>query len=136
MRKFGIFILLGLGALLQSCACYDIEQTLLVHEELMLTWKGAVQVTYAPQTWQCSFNTARNEFRVNDDNIANYFVIRCSEMPSSEGQELSGDVEWTVKTNIKRYEGLRFKVEQVASDGRIWLWNKSQKIGVVIREIQ
>lgn len=136
MRKLGIFILLGLGALMQSCVRYDIEQTLLVHEDLMLTWKGDVQLTYAPQTWQYSFNTAKNEYRVNDDNMANYFVIRCSERPSSEGQELSADVEWTVKSNIKRYEGLRFKVEKVASDGRIWLWSKSQKIGVVIKEIQ
>lgn len=136
MKRLGILMVLAIGALFQSCACYDIEQTLLVHEELTLTWKGDVQAMYAPSTWQCSFNAAKNEYRVNDDNMANYFVVRCSERPSAEGQELSADVEWTVATNIKRYEGLRFKVERVASDGRIWLWNKSQKIGIVIKDIQ
>lgn len=136
MRRFGILIILVAGALFQSCACYDIEQTLLVHEELTLTWKGTAQAMYVPSTWQYGFNTAKNEYRVNDDNMANYFVVRCDERPSAEGQELSADVEWTVATNIKRYEGLRFKVERVAPDGRIWLWNKSQKIGIVIKDIQ
>lgn len=136
MKRLGILMVLAIGALFQSCACYDIEQTLLVHEELTLTWKGDVQAMYAPSTWQYSFNAAKNEYRVNDDNMANYFVVRCSERPSAEGQELGVNVEWTVATNIKRYEGLRFKVERVASDGRIWLWNKSQKIGIVIKDIQ
>lgn len=129
-------LMAALAAMLCSCVKYDMDEILLEREELSLTWKGEDQIVFDPLTWQVASNVGNCEYRVNDDNMANYFVVRCSERPVSEGQDVTADVEWTLTTNTKRYEGLRFTVRKVRSDGLVWMWNKSQKIGVVIQELE
>ena len=123
----------ALVLLLASCERYDVNEILLSRDDISLTWKADPQIVYEPYTWQLGFNAARNEFRVNDDSMANYFVLRCDGRPSAEGQEVTASVEWTQKSSVKRYEGLKFEVEKVGRDGYVWLWNRSQKIGVTVR---
>lgn len=132
--KGSIFILLIASSLLMaSCQRYDIQEVLLSHEEASLTWKGDVQILYEPGGWQMGYNSQRNEFRVNDDTMANYFVFRSKVRPDTGGQEVTASVEWTVRTNIKKYQNLKFEVKKIGSDGTVWLWNKSQKIGITVK---
>ena len=135
MKLFRITAVLLLTALLTGCVRYDLDEVLLSRSEVSLTWKGKAQIIYDPATWQMSYNSEKNEFRVNDDEMANYFVFRSKTRPSYEGQELNAYVEWTLKTNVKRYEGVRFEVKQVDDGGCIWLWSKSQKIGITVKEL-
>ena len=136
MRRFGYLICLLLMAVSAgSCVKYDIDEILLEREDLSLTWKGEDQVDYDPLTWQAGCNVRKGEYRVFDDSMANYFAVKCSEHPVNEGQDITADVVWTMKTTIKRYEGIRMTVRKLAPDGRIWLWSRSQQIGVVIKEI-
>lgn len=136
MRRFGYLICLLLMAVSAgSCVKYDIDEILLEREDLSLTWKGEDQVDYDPLTWQAGCNVRKGEYRVFDDSMANYFAVKCSERPVNEGQDITADVVWTMKTTIKRYEGIRMTVRKLAPDGRIWLWSRSQQIGVVIKEI-
>lgn len=136
MRRFGYLICLLLMAVSAgSCVKYDIDEILLEREDLSLTWKGEDQVDYDPLTWQAGCNVRKGEYRVHDDSMANYFAVKCSERPVMEGQDITADVVWTMKTTIKRYEGIRMTVRKLAPDGRIWLWSRSQQIGVVIKEI-
>ena len=125
-----------LAIMFSSCTKYDIEEVLLAREDLSLTWKGEEQIVYDPLTWQLSCNVKNSEYRVHDDSMANYYIIKCSERPTEEGQDVMADVEWTVSKNIKRYEGIRFTVKKMGTDGLIWMWNNSQNIGVVIKEIE
>lgn len=129
-------VMLAVAALSCGCVKYDVEEILMERQDLSLTWKGEVQVVSDPLTWQIGYNQQRNEYRVHDDSMGNYFVIRCSERPSYEGMDVTADVEWTQRADIKRYEGIRFTVRKMDSEGRIWLWCKSQKIGVVVQELQ
>lgn len=133
---FKIMILAVVAVFSSSCVQYDVDEILIGRNDVSLTWKGEDQIVYDPLTFQLSCNSKKHEYRVNDDNMANYFVVMFSEKPSAEGQDLSANVEWTVSSNIKRYEGLRFTVRKVAGDGTVWLWNRSQKIGVVIKEVE
>lgn len=120
-------------SVMASCDRYDVEEILLSREDISLTWKGMEQIVYEPATWQLGYNPERNEFRVNDDSMANYFVLKCKERPDMEGQEIDASVEWTVRTDIKHYDGLKFEVEKVGADGLVWLWNRSQKIGITVK---
>ena len=124
---FGLFLLV-----MASCDRYDVQEVLLSREDISLTWRKTPQLVYDPLTWQLGYNAGRNEVRVNDDSMANYFVFRSNVRPDTEGQEVTAYVEWTVRASVKRYQNLKFEVRKVSPDGRVWLWNKSQKVGVTI----
>lgn len=136
MKKSIYAAILAAGLLSVSCVRYDVDEILLSREDISLTCKRDLQIAYDPLTWQMSHNAGRNEFRVNDDSMANYFVLRCDSRPDTEGQEVNGYIEWTVRTNIRKYRNLKFEVRKVGSDGTVWLWNKSQKIGVTVRYLE
>ena len=118
-----------------GCEPYDIDLVLLSREDVSLTWKGADQIVYEPDTWQIGCNTERNEFRVHDDERANYFTVKCSARPTDEGQELTADVQWTMISSIKRFEGIRFEVKKVSADGYVWMWSRTHNIGVVLKKL-
>ena len=122
---------------LSSCQDrFRIEEVLLDREEVSLTWKGVEQMAYDPFKWQLGYNSQRCEFRLNDDEMANYFVLKCETLPVEVGQDVTCNIEWTLATNIKRYDGLRFTVKKMDGKGGIWLWNRTQKIGVVVKEFE
>ena len=132
MKRFIIMM----TAVMSLTGCrYDIDEILLMREDVSLTWKGEVQMSYNPLTCQMSHNTTDNIFRVYDDALANWFTVRCSERPSHEGQILSADVIWTTRTDTRQEKGLEFKVEKVDGSGQIWMWNKSKSIGIVIKNL-
>ena len=136
IRIFRKAFIVALAAMCCSCVKYDLDEILLERSDVSLTWKGEDQVVYDPLTFQLGCNDRKHEYRVNDDSMANYFVATFSEKPSSEGQDLTGNVEWTISSNIKRYEGARFTVKKIGADGTVWLWSRNQKIGIVVKEIE
>lgn len=111
------------------------ETPLTETSDISLTWKGARQVTYSPDNCQMAYNDARHEYRVYDDKLANWFILRCSEAPVSVGQLISADVSWTGKSSTKEFIALEFSVEKTDENGQIWLYNPSNKIGIVIKNI-
>lgn len=133
MKKTIPFIIFMVVLMSASCSRYDVDEILLSRDDISLTFRKDLQMSYDPKTWQLGYNEARNEFRVNDDSMANYFVLRCDARPDTEGQEVTGYIEWTVRTNIKKYYNLKFEVKRISSDGKVWLWNKPQKIGVTVK---
>lgn len=126
-------------ALLMLAGCnldmYNVQEILLSKDDISLTFKGEEQLVYDSANWQLGYNGAKNEFRVSDDYMADYFIIRCDADPTDEGQELKADVIWTMETTVKRYEGLKFEVRKVTSGGQVWLWNRLHGIGVVVRKL-
>lgn len=137
-RAVIVFILASAAVLLEGCwlNSYDVQEVLLVRDDVSLTFKGKEQLVYDPLTWQLGYNAQKCEYRASDDEMANYFVLRCETRPTFEGQEVRADVSWTMQTSVKYYERLKFEVRKTASDGTVWLWNRSQSIGVVVRELK
>lgn len=131
----GKIILLILAALTASGCIYDIEEILLDREDISLTIKGVEQFAYDPVTCQLGYNEDTNEFRVTDDDLGHWFIVKCSSRPASVGQEVTADVTWTTTDNIKKRRGLEFTVRKTSPDGRIWMWCKSDKMGVTVKEI-
>ncbi|MBE6232545.1 MAG: hypothetical protein E7117_09320 [Bacteroidales bacterium] len=130
-----IILVLSLITAMTGCAKYDLDEVLLQRSDISMTWKSEVQISYSPLTCQISHSEHRNEYRVHDDKIGNWFVVKCSEKPSYVGQKLSADVSWTTDSNIKHGTNLEFSVEKMDNTGLVWMWNKSSKIGLVIKNL-
>lgn len=131
-----IIILLCTAMALTGCFEGNTVNTLLYESEICLNWKGDRQITYDGEDYQMAYNDKKNEYRVYDDRLANWFIIRCSEKPCSEGQRLTADVSWTGKKSTKSFTAKTFKVEKTDANGFVWLTCESDKIGIVIKNIQ
>jgi hypothetical protein len=132
MKKLLMLILVFAAV---SCNRFDMDEILLLRNDVSLTWKGEEQFVYDPESCQMGFNASRKEFRVQTDNLSSWFVISCSDMPSSEGDEIEADISWTGTTDTRSMKALKFKVEKVSSDGMIWMWCRSAKIGVTFMKL-
>ena len=110
--------------------------TLLEGSEISLSWKGANQVTYNSSDYQLGFNNGKNEYRVHDDKLANWFTITCSQKPVAEGETIIADVAWTGIKGTKSFTEVEFSVEKTDERGYVWLWSNSKKIGIIIKNLQ
>ena len=131
-----LLIILPLFYILIGCTPDFTENNLINQNEISLIWKGAVQVSFDEATGQLGYNDARNEYRVYNDKLSDWFTMRCSEEPTEEGQVLSADVSWTGERSPKSFNGLSFKVKRISQEGLIWLWNEREKIGIIIKDIK
>ncbi len=132
MRKILILMILLSAA---SCIRYDVDEILLVRDDISLTVKGVDQYVYNPLTCQISHNKTKNEYRVYDDKLSGWFLLKCSDMPTDEGQNITADLSWTGDKRQEIMKGLSFKVEKTDGSGKIWLWCKDKSIGIVIKNL-
>lgn len=135
MRRLILF--LSMIILLTSCIPEsNMAGTLLEGSEISLSWKGVNQVTYNSADYQLGFNDGKNEYRVYDDKLADWFTVTCSQKPVSEGETIIADVSWTGSKGTKSFTEVEFSVEKTDERGYIWLWSNSKKIGIIIKNIQ
>lgn len=111
---------------------FTVEQFTAV-DEISLVIKGSTLLEYSPNTHQLGFSRDRCEFRVSDDNMADYFFLTCNELPSMTGQVIKADLEYTTPDDIKSRPGLELEVTGIdENSGKIWLWNERYQIGIVV----
>ena len=79
------------------------------------------------------FNRTRKEFRAGNDDMTSYFVLTCSEIPRTKGQEIKGSIQWTSGSSVKSSGNLVFKVEKYEDTGLVWLWDSTDKTGAVVK---
>lgn len=104
----------------RDCICLDIN--------------GKAIFTYEENTCQISYSENRFEFRVGNDDMSDYYIVRCSSFPH-EGALVRGSLTWTTRKDIRERKDLEFKVLKVKDGNTIWLWNQKSRIGVVIKAI-
>lgn len=126
-----------MAMMLAATACIDntLDQVLLVREDISLSIREQVLMSFDENTCQLGYNSARNEYRVYDENLANWYILRCSAQPTSEGQTVKADLEYTTEKDVKSLTDLELSVEKTSSDGLVWLWNKERKIGIIIKNL-
>ena len=124
-------------AMIAATSCVDnmIDEVLLVRDDISLTIREELVMSFEENTCQMGYNSARNEYRVYDEKLENWYILRCSAKPTSEGQKVKADLEYAKEKDVKTLEGLDFSVEKTSSDGLVWLWNKDRKIGIVINNL-
>ena len=123
--------------MLAATACIDntLDQVLLVREDISLSVREQVLMSFDENTCQLGYNSARNEYRVYDENLANWYILRCSAKPTTEGQAIKADLEYTTDKDVKSLTGLEFSVEKTSSEGLVWLWSGERKIGIIIKNL-
>lgn len=133
MKK--ILILSILLAIASGCSRFDIDEVLLPREDISIIVKGKEVMSYDPLTSQMSHDRESNIYRIYDDMISDWFIVKCNVMPTNVGQDITADVSWTTHSDTKSEKGLKFTVEKTDIHGRIWMWNKSKSIGIVIKNL-
>ncbi len=125
-----------IGAALALTACrHDVDEVLLGRSDISLTIKDELLVSFNENTCQLGYNTDRNEFRVYDEKFANWFILKCSAAPTSEGQKIKADLEYTTDKDVKSLTGLELSVVKTSPEGLIWLWEDEKKIGIIIKNL-
>lgn len=135
MRRITIIFSVLAVLAASSCRQFDVEEVLIVRDDVSLTVEGEEIFSYDKATCQISYNESTQTYRACDDNFTNLFSVVCDTKPVSEGQEVVADVEWSINGNTKAIKDVSFSVKKTDGEGRFWLWNKKNAIGVVIRQI-
>ena len=102
--------------------------------DISLTIKGKMQMQYDSRKHQLAFSEKECMFRVMDDELNNYFVVTLDRMPSKEGEHIKGKLIYTTDDDIPETD-TEFSVAKLTDD-KIWLWDNSGKIGVVVMIIR
>ena len=119
-----------------SCAGLQPEEILLPRTEISLTMKEEVLLEFDPATCQIGYNSERNEFRMLEDRLGNWFIFRSDATPTDVGQNVRASLEYTSQSSTKTLTDLTFSVEKTSPDGTTLLWNKEKKIGIIIKVLQ
>ena len=130
-----LLIILFAGILAVGCVKYDIEEVLLDRPDISVTHKGNVIFSFSPNKSQISFNDARNEYRMFNENFLSKVTIVWNIKPSFVSQKVNIDITWRTPTSYKKKKDLQFEVKRASNDGMIWLWTSSDNIGITIKVI-
>ena len=138
MRKFRYIILLVVLATLVSCKGnknkIEMDQEMYNSDQVSLMVKGKKVFTFTEGTMQLGYNRSLRQFRAGNDDMSSYFVVTCSELPTTVGQELKGEIKWRTSGNSEKIaSGVTFKVEKYENTGLVWLWCAADKTGAVVK---
>lgn len=131
MRKFWI-ILVFCFALAGCRGGGKVEPEFLESSDICLRVKGSVVFTYNPLTCQLAFNRKDCEFRVHTDTMSDYYCVTLDAIPSAVEQKIDGSLCWTSSSSIL-HKDCTFRVEKISTDGCVWLWDRKDKIGAVVK---
>lgn len=139
MKKSHLIAVLSLCFLAAGCAENELREEFIAPENngLGLQEKGTQIFEYDASTCQYSYLPDSREFRIGDDAMNNYFILKLSSIPSLN-EEATGTLVYTTESSILTKAGLSFKLVKVeeTKEGRmLWLWNKKSQYGAVVMEI-
>ena len=126
MKKLvGKILVVSLVAMAFSCCRNnEIDSAFLENESIHLRVNGKNLFDFKEMSCQLGYNDYKQEYRVHDDKLY--------EKPSEEGQSVRGEIEWTTSSDIVKKRDISFKIVKINSDHKMWLWEKTNKIGAVV----
>lgn len=130
-RMLPLLVMAALMTLASGCDRSGVRNSFVESGEIRLQVGRAVQFRYDPLKCQLSFNRDRKEFRVQTDNVSDFYAARFSEIPSYEGQTLTVDLSWTTATDVLNRKNLALRVVKTEGE-KIWLWSDSGRIGLSV----
>lgn len=133
MKK--LFPLLVMLLIVSACNDDKFIEPFINSDELRLVQRGKTLFVYNPNTCQISFNRKKGQFRVQTDDMQDFYAITLSEIPVFEGQEVSGTLVWTTASEVNAIKNVSFSTKKIEAD-KIWLWTGNAKIGVVVRMLE
>lgn len=134
MRKNCAILMIAL-LVLCSCGRQRRMNAFMESEEIKLQVAGSVQFRYDELNCQLAFSRDKKEFRAHTDNMSDFYIVRLNHIPSSVGEKLNADLEWTTATDILHRKNLTLEVVRIEGD-IMWLWSDSGRIGLNIRVLE
>lgn len=133
MRRY-TYIIAALAAIfVTSCRPEDkIDPEFMGTKNISLTVRSENKFYYTENKCQLGYNASKNEFRVSNDDMSEYYIVTLESMPTEVDQKIKGNISWTESANIVTKNGLEFKVGNISSDGCYWLWNSKNEIGAIV----
>ena len=132
MRKYLYIIILSALALTGCKEKVEMDLNLYNSEQVSLMVKGKMVFTFSEENGQLGFNRTLRQFRASNDDMSDYFVLTCSELPRQEGQEIRAELKRGSGSH-KSTSNIVFKVEKYDDTGLVWLWNATDKTGAVVK---
>lgn len=137
MRKV-LAILPALSVLFLSSGCekgLEPDPGFTAGGALALTVRNSVKVEYVPETYQIGFNADRHQFRIHNDTMSEYYILRCQDLPDHQGQKIRCSLKYASEGKAFYKGVLTYEVLKTDNDGKFWLWNTEKGIGAAVREI-
>lgn len=138
MRKFSLLMALALCFALQGCVENALREEFIQTGDQLGLQVGQTKVfEYDAATCQYSYLPDSKEFRVGDDAMNNYFILKLSNIPQLNS-ETGGTLIYTTESSIVTKNNLKFKlvkVEESAKGKMLWFWNSKSQYGAVVMEI-
>ena len=97
--------------------------------------KGATVFSFEETSCQESYRPSQKLYRAGTDTMSDFFSVKMSAVPSSEGQKLTCTLSWTGVSKETVQDRLSFSVQEIRGD-LIWLWCSRQQIAVAVRILQ
>ena len=133
MRKYLYIIILTALALTGCKEKVEMDLDMYNSDQVSLMVKGKKVFTFSEENGQLAFNRTLRQFRAGNDDMTEYFVLTCSELPRQEGQEIRADLKRGSGNSNKTTSGIVFKVEKYDGTGLVWLWNATDKTGAIVK---
>ena len=100
------------------------------NNEISMSMDGNILMEYRPDTWQTGFSD-RN-FSAMHDELKSWFKVELDQSPVV-GQRVDGLLTWKARSyKTEKRSRLTFETVKTDETGKIWLYNRSQRIGLVI----
>ena len=134
MRKY-LPILALLVLAFTGCDNKKVEMDLDMYnsEQVSLMVRGKKVFVFDELNGQLAYNRTLRQFRAGNDDMSNYFVLTCNDLPREEGQEIRADLQWKSGNAVKNTSGVTLKVEKYDGTGLVWLWNAADKTGAIVK---
>jgi len=134
-----IFVLLSL----LLCACREEREAMRdsfigLNEIVHLEIGGKTLFSYNEDLCQLSYNENKNEYRVfysdnRQNDLSSYFIVTLDSRPVKD-ENIRATVAWTEEKRLVTKK-IKFEVLNCTADGRTWLWNSSEAIGIIIKSL-
>lgn len=127
-------VLLGIAAFSSCTKEYDPAPEFVSGDTICLKVEGKTIHTYDPVSWQASYRTKTNQFRVFSDDNSSYYKLICSEKPQTEGQTVTATLAWaSSSSSVQKRENVKLTVQRIDNaTGTVWLWSPKSNIGVAV----
>lgn len=126
---------------LALCGCSPdgpaLRQSFVESDLVTFTVKGAQQHRFNMLTWQSVYSPDPCVFVVCDDDMSDYYILRCSRTPREVGESVKCDVEWTTYSNLRKKKDVEFSLVKADwTSGTLWLWSSSELIGAAVVAVE
>lgn len=132
--KLKFIIFTAILALTSCTPQNEMQAELLMDEVISIKWKGSTVIEYNSESFQLGYNDASHEYRIFKDDLSSWFTVRCSDKPVAEGQTITASILWKAGSeSLKSFSNQKMVIKQVDDSGRIWLWNDTNSIGIILQ---